>query len=763
MSTSRVAPPPVNLKERIAALQQRTTSPPAPLTAQPTGGKGNAPSAPGSLKDKIAKFEERGGTPVPRGSFGFGAPPVNDGSVKKRGELYGNRIPSASRLAAQYTGLTAQYTGVSTQYTGTLSPQATGRGGLPEADGRADVQRQRPISAFGFDVSYHTGEVPPVPDLPSLYQGQGVVAADDVSPSLLHSPPAQVPVQQETVPDSDTANDSLLEREPSPVLDERTQHSPSDEARAPDADLVPESKAEVTDTSNLDDVPASTEPAKELAIPESPQDKDSPSTPPAATQSSTQAVYSSTSAEAEDVTDMHTVSSPDDTTPVASPRQASLPSEPAPASPEPDLDAKSTRTMSIISANNAQIITATAHPTARAVVVPAPIVVPPPSTDVQVDEPSPLPEKREAPVPRSFRAVVHKKVREDVRMLDKSKKSPQAARVLQSAGEPPASPGSSELASLLMSAALLEEQLSGGVLPSPDVRVTPVDAEADEFGAKTLTPVQEAFDPFVTAPRSLSQHSHASSSSSSSHSHQTLTPTPDSVAFPAHPSHSQEEFPPTPPPKSARTRYFSRSLRSLRSVSISRHSVSMSSEESAPVVTPPSEEKAAGWGSPKKTMGRATSFVAERIWSRKRTKSGVVDPNDEEAPEIPALHVRSASYNPHAHGDAPPSEADSTRPVSWANTSSSSSSPYNDTFDSELFDAFPQVPDSIPLQSNGHLQPPPSSPPQHEKEKMSFLNRATTLPSRAHRSSNDKTRRSMETQTQGQGPPRASIIRRKHY
>ncbi|KAH8827491.1 hypothetical protein DL96DRAFT_1421798, partial [Flagelloscypha sp. PMI_526] len=84
--------PTVSLKERIAALQQKTTaggSRPGPLpSASASAGQAAI------LKSKIAAFEEKGGTPVPRGSFGMGAVPSEEEreSSRKRGELYGNRI-----------------------------------------------------------------------------------------------------------------------------------------------------------------------------------------------------------------------------------------------------------------------------------------------------------------------------------------------------------------------------------------------------------------------------------------------------------------------------------------------------------------------------------------------------------------------------------------------------------------------------------------------------------------------------------------------
>ena len=115
--------PPTNLKERIAALEQRNGGSDASSRAtSPTPSVAstipNGVQAAGALRDKIAKFEKKGGVPVPRGSFGLGAPPTSEGH-RRLGELYGNRMPAPTRaLSAQYTGLSAQYTGLSTQYTG---------------------------------------------------------------------------------------------------------------------------------------------------------------------------------------------------------------------------------------------------------------------------------------------------------------------------------------------------------------------------------------------------------------------------------------------------------------------------------------------------------------------------------------------------------------------------------------------------------------------------------------------------------------------
>ena len=95
----------VSLKDRIAALglQDRTTAqstPPSqsttplstPASAFVSTSSGSSTSA--RVRDKAAQFEAIGGTPVPRGSFGLGAPPIF-ARLKKTGELYGNRIPGA--------------------------------------------------------------------------------------------------------------------------------------------------------------------------------------------------------------------------------------------------------------------------------------------------------------------------------------------------------------------------------------------------------------------------------------------------------------------------------------------------------------------------------------------------------------------------------------------------------------------------------------------------------------------------------------------
>ncbi|KAG6888367.1 hypothetical protein C0992_008669 [Termitomyces sp. T32_za158] len=176
---SKGQPQPGNLKERIAALEQRNVLPSSdrPLSPSIPLTPGAVPNSAG-LRDRIAKFERKGGVPVPRGSFGLGAPPIAENApLKRRGELWGNRIPgmravsgitsgpagppfnagrvvsmpnldgdcnaeadgenlpsspsSTSSPSPQFMGLTPQHTGTM----GTITPQTTGSAVTPQSTG----------------------------------------------------------------------------------------------------------------------------------------------------------------------------------------------------------------------------------------------------------------------------------------------------------------------------------------------------------------------------------------------------------------------------------------------------------------------------------------------------------------------------------------------------------------------------------------------------------------------------------------------------
>ncbi|TCD67285.1 hypothetical protein EIP91_000307 [Steccherinum ochraceum] len=120
-TSSRNNVPPVALKDRIALLQQQRTGQgpndhhSQPIAISPSQATGS------SLKDKIANFERKGAVPTPRGSFGLGAPPVDDGASKRKGELYGNRVPGLSKPSADSVLPTSRHRAASTSHMSSLS------------------------------------------------------------------------------------------------------------------------------------------------------------------------------------------------------------------------------------------------------------------------------------------------------------------------------------------------------------------------------------------------------------------------------------------------------------------------------------------------------------------------------------------------------------------------------------------------------------------------------------------------------------------
>ncbi|KAJ7736751.1 hypothetical protein DFH07DRAFT_927702, partial [Mycena maculata] len=113
----------MSLKERIAALQQREDA--AQNSHLPVSSSNVANG--GQLRAKIAQFESKGGVPVPRGSFGLGAPPP--APPKPRTELYGNRMrptPAAVLERRPTSPFAAVEDDSSLPAARALSPQPTG-------------------------------------------------------------------------------------------------------------------------------------------------------------------------------------------------------------------------------------------------------------------------------------------------------------------------------------------------------------------------------------------------------------------------------------------------------------------------------------------------------------------------------------------------------------------------------------------------------------------------------------------------------------
>ncbi|KAH9931702.1 uncharacterized protein BXZ73DRAFT_3370, partial [Epithele typhae] len=99
-TSTRAPVPPVDLKARIAALQQQQSSKVqagAEKSGSQTLPKANAVTGPNAFRDRIASFEKQGAVPKPKGRFGFAPPREPDAAPSRAGELYGNRVPGLSR------------------------------------------------------------------------------------------------------------------------------------------------------------------------------------------------------------------------------------------------------------------------------------------------------------------------------------------------------------------------------------------------------------------------------------------------------------------------------------------------------------------------------------------------------------------------------------------------------------------------------------------------------------------------------------------
>ncbi|KAG6915743.1 hypothetical protein DXG01_010040 [Tephrocybe rancida] len=230
--TTRGQPPPGNLKERIAALQQRNVSSSSPAD------RPSSPSVPvttnvgpnsAGLRDKIARFEKKGGVPVPRGSFGLGAPPLaENGPLKRRGELYGNRIPgmrntSGSRAGSPFdagrvvslsqleggeevdgeseylpsspsspSSPSVPFTGLSPQHTGSIggiTPQFTGSALAPQYTGNKE-----PVRGTAFATALEMARKVEADGTIEASLRPVTREASPAPPSVEENPPSEAPV-----------------------------------------------------------------------------------------------------------------------------------------------------------------------------------------------------------------------------------------------------------------------------------------------------------------------------------------------------------------------------------------------------------------------------------------------------------------------------------------------------------------------------------------------------------------------------------------
>ncbi|KAH7889323.1 hypothetical protein F5I97DRAFT_506388 [Phlebopus sp. FC_14] len=848
MSTSRVQTPPVNLKERIAALQQRNVSPNQHQSSQ-MASRSIPVNGTGALRDKIAKFEEKGGMPVPRGSFGMGTPQLAENApAKKRGELYGNRVQGLGRPSG---------------------PPLSRSGSPLPPTGESPSPRKRCVSTggalSGSPPSFRTDDsVPPVPsNLPysnprrnslaaELSTGRRVVSTgsagfsdvhDTPSPSASHPPPlVEEPAGSPPLPSStpEPSSSSPESHQPQIVADDTSTVAPppkedsepvhvepsldasTPEVASPGAPTLPppdnciplddgnepmetsqvsdvaveEGSTASTDVVQLEVSPSSTElhptspaPPSESAdvvpldtppvsspppqievseantgatqlaphdprsAPEPPELHSTPPSPPVCPVTlDTPPVLSSTETEA-------STANPDVMQPT-DPQLSPGPHSPSPASPPGPVDSVPLDTSSVSPPSiqkEPSASTANVGSTTEKMVIPVIVstsdecdAIPgnAPSSKMRIQAKSPSDRGVQSNQKSSFKAVVHRKVTEPpVAPATASSlatpTTPQITRLRAANGvtvETPASPGYGDLAVLLEEAAMLEKRLTEG--------------EAVNASAETLlptTPTTATFQPEGQSQSASTLTSHASGDSSSLSGRSVSIP---SIREPGIDSDIPEEdeidgkslASTTFSQRSPSHRKYLSSIRRFTSRRSSSHmpgayprdSISLSSEDSAPVATPPNgnDGKGSSFGiawpsvSPKKSgssVGRSSSFT-DKIFNRNRTKSNV---STAETGMLNDIRYRSSLYmssqtnlslapTSNLTPDKRSDRADvGARPASWMSPHDGSDfSPTPSLFDKDIFDAFPSVPQTIPLG------------PQHDGRS---IGRASTLPAKGRK------------------------------
>ncbi|KAH8106936.1 hypothetical protein BXZ70DRAFT_915722 [Cristinia sonorae] len=471
MSSSRNDLPSVALKDRIAQLQRLTSGDqhqqqPVNLNDQISG----------NLKDKIATFERKGAVPIPRGSFGLGAPPMDDGSSRRKGELYGNRVPGLSK---------------------------------PTVDSVLPNSRQRTVSTSHLhSFSMSRSATPPVPDFPSSLSRP--TSPTLMSPRLPSSISASMRrTVSETLPPTQEYGEARGDyrngiREILVEEDGGDGDEVKSETRGGNADVKGQN-------AGVSDKPSDTSSRKNVEPPELDNQDDTPAS-------------SDTVPTPKDDIFEHFSTTPQITTIPTRRRASKSTVSPAPAAPRivvgPVLaapiagDIRRSSTLSDLSggddsflgdkslaldASEAVIVTQPPQvisPT-RAVLVPAPQPSPSPATSPVATSPassqwvSDLEAQMSAGVTtQTYNTVVHQKVREtspppstaspptspqETQPLSRPRQAPKlrASSIVRAsvviAEEPPESPSIGDLAMLLQSAAMLEEQL---VEPSPSKHKT---------------------------------------------------------------------------------------------------------------------------------------------------------------------------------------------------------------------------------------------------------------------------------------------------
>ncbi|KAF7799612.1 hypothetical protein EIP86_010850 [Pleurotus ostreatoroseus] len=724
MTTART-PAPVNLKDRIAALQQRSNA------SAHGDGLSTVSLGSGSLKDKIASFERKGAVPTPRGRFGASAPPAGDSSTKKKGELYGNRVPELAKPSPDAALATRRRTISS-------NSRSLSRPTSPESD-----------PASGSD---------PVPPLPSVAQvGRRIVS--DVGPRTNTSAMASSSNLQEV-----SAQETVVKTSP-PAIVVQTDYKPSVSRASPTKSQGFEISSQCKDVNapnggtspapsiKSQDTIKATSPTK-AKTQESPQDKpseraasqpstDGTSSPIHAEKPTSISLSRSTSSSDSDIRDDVTASSESVPTPSD---DVSFPISDSPKVEKPSitLPAASRPVMAV----EEPLIKEPPRtiPVSAAISPPAPAASP----IVSVPPDSPGIVKVERKVTPSFHAVVHRKVREvgpqesapvmppPSRVPLVQPKTPAITRVRAESVAEPQSPGLGDLAALVFNAALLEEQLSGTSTPAkkpiapPAFTMEPAIPEDSVPDVAKPSLVEEEQLPKVPDALVLNEREDPTPKvvNPPVAEERPLPPPPAPAPAPEPVMPSRRESVPTPPrvvttrdPFPIRDSSLRQSMPlRLRNHSVSRNSVySEMSEESHVMVSRPSSppggsdassvrSSSKSWKSPKKGIGRASSWLF-----RNKSKSSVTVPEETtSSSDIPPSPSLLSPYPSRSMSGSTSSQPGSLRASSRMSISSGGSA---EMFDPELVSSFPSVPTGhVPPHLRSHTLPPmPPLPAEHSQ------------------------------------------------
>ncbi|CCM06442.1 uncharacterized protein FIBRA_08704 [Fibroporia radiculosa] len=876
MASTRASITPVNLKDRIAALQQRNGS-----TSQADHKLAPVlPNSTRSLRDKIASFEKQGAVPVPRGSFGLGAPPVDDGSSRRRGEMMGNRVPGLSRpmvpvstngfrpTSPEFSGGRSRSASISdvriaSPPLGSLSPPLSAvretldhtpmddvngprfpstlqvrterrsvsdvlpRSRSPTSiDAPVPVEEEEaenlsPKSVFKIsELDQHLEDVEPHRDLPPqpalLEADSGRLSSNDTASTSTAAESkdiCELNAKDSSLPPSVDDTTSLTGQECDDInqvvvgmveSENKVSNITSAEMSTSGTVHLPELQAKSVDVQVRSTINATLGDWDEVFTLNDP-------TIVSCMAPSTEIVEK----KLEPVTSSIVVSEAQDVVPVVLPSSSVLSLDlnsyvNANAAVQPPLKPKNDnmdvddlvdQSLALDTAD-AVIVTEPARVVSpvvtRAILIPVPPGLSsgpssgntsPVSDALAPSEPSLTPKTTS----NSFRAVVHRKVADGAsNRVPSPPPAESLPRWTMTTAEPPQSPGFGDLADLVASAAMLEQQLSGLGSPTKNMHV--------DVPHVSSTPTPPLEKPEHLVPdielTSAEQHSPVQDIPASSGSSQYDTPQefPSSIpesSVPGTPSRRDQvtrsrllsDTPPPVPPKSPRPRYFSTLLPRRPSANgmlsmpgaYPRTSVcsEMSEDDSVLVSTPPSPRfdshgsdtssimsSSRSWKLPKKGLARATSF-ADKLLPKRNNRHTVVlaSPGKQHLAVRNSWTTESCILNltdPAEHGhlsssvtsprtpsptptlprfDLSPSPdqrrsaaSPMDRPSSWISISSTGSG----GLDSALFDAFPSVPDGVPLN--------PSLPPQSESAHLSpsghlsssgFTARSATLPSRS--------------------------------